>query len=570
MGKELVMESLISEQLANLEDPRQRIITDQITASWEKTGLLEGLKGRSKRNMATLLENQLREIKTSKSYLAEGTMTQSSTGFEGWSNVALPLVRKVFANLLANEIVSVQPMNLPSGLVFYLDFQFGTASGSGWDKDKRSVGESVYGNTSSSGQPAGGYYGGVNYSYTRNFLSGTVGPFVSGVNTIANTSNYYKSASWADVDYDASLSSSIGRDGQAGSSYGLKKISVPVSSMSNIDTTKVGAISLYSVGSDPIFKQYRNFTRYDAANSAITFIVSGNSTFDTSLYSNISASWIRATTESFRGDFEIGQTGTGTDPIPELNLKVKRENVNAGTRKLKSEWTPEIQQDLAAYHDIDAEAELTSMLADQISLEIDREIIDELLHNGIQTNPFYWSRNLGNFVNPETGATISAGTFYGTQQDWYQTLNETLLYASNRIHKKTLRGAANFIVTSPEICTMLEATHSFRPIMTMDEKEVKYSLGIEKVGTLSGRWTVYKDPYFQTNKILIGYRGSTFLENGFVYAPYVPLILTPTVLDPDNFQPRKGIMTRYATKTVRPEFYGCVIVRDMYNSILVN
>jgi len=560
MGK---INETIRTQLDNLEDPVARQITEATMAKWEmSTKLLKGLKGQVKRNMAILLENTLQDLKR-KGMLSESSATQSAAGFEGWSNVALPLVRRVFANLLANEIVSVQPMNLPSGLVFYLDFTFGT-TGVG-EKDNRQAGQSLFGNTSSSGEPTGGYYGGVNFSYTRNFLSGNFAPLATGVLTASSieeqnpASGYFITASWADVDYSPVLSSSFSDDG----GQIIKKIVLPILSMSNVDETLVKAITLSSNTAGTIAGVYRAYNKYDAGTSTFTFIISGTSKpkFDSC---DITGSWLRKTTQDFRGDFEIGQTGIGNNPIPELNIVVRSKPVVAQTRKLKASWTPELQQDLSAYHDIEAEAELTSMLADQISLEIDREILDNLLTNGEQTNKFYWSRNLGTFLNSRNGSIASVGQdFYGTQQDWYQTLIETLLEASNAIHKKTLRGAANFIVTSPEVCTMLEATHTFRPQLSLDEKEVKYSLGLEKVGTLNGRWTVYKDPFFQTNKVLLGYKGANFLENGFIYSPYVPLILTPTVLEPDNFTPRKGIMTRYARTTVRPEFYAAVIITDM-------
>jgi hypothetical protein len=484
----------------------------------------------------------------------------------------MPLVRKIFGKLLANEIVSVQPMSLPSGLVFYVDFTFGTTSTT--DKDIRTSGESVYGNTSSSGQPTGGYYGGVNYSYSKNFLSGNLGPTFAtstvGSPTVPTSLNvainagYYVSASWADVDYDPNFSASV-----AGVASTIKKVVVPIASMSNIDETLARAVQIYSNGVGGANTVYRKFTKYLPTGDAyitipaISFITSGSpSPSNTSI--NVTASWLRKTTQDFRGDFEIGQTGVGADPIPELNILVRSKAVVAQTRKMKTIWTPELQQDLSAYHDIDAEAELTTMLSEQLSLEIDREVLDNLLANGQQTNPFFWSLNIGTWVD-QSGATIpGTGTFYGTQQEWYQELVSTVTQASNRIHKKTLRGAANFMVTSPEIASILESTLTFKPVMTLDEQEVKYSMGIEKVGTLGGgRWTVYKDPYFQTNKILLGFRGTSFLEAGYVYSPYVPLLLTPTVLNPTTFTPTKGIMTRYGRTTTRPEFYACITVRDL-------
>ena len=270
---------------------------------------------------------------------------------------------------------------------------------------------------------------------------------------------------------------------------------------------------------------------------------------------------------SFEGD------GAGGAPnIPEIDIKIEALAVTAQSRKLKAKWSPELAQDLNAYHSLDAEVELTQILSEQIALEIDREILNDLLTQGNGANLF-WSRMPGKFVNKETGAEVASTSsltpgpaFTGTVREWYETLTETIIDAANTIHRKTLRGSANFIVVGPDVATILESSVMYRPSYSLDgEGQVgaPMTIGADKVGTLSNRFTVYKDPYFPRNKILIGYKGGSYLETGYVYAPYVPLIVTPTIFQPEDFTPRKGVMTRYGKKMVRSDFYGTVTVLDL-------
>jgi len=234
------------------------------------------------------------------------------------------------------------------------------------------------------------------------------------------------------------------------------------------------------------------------------------------------------------------------------------------TKKLKAKWTPELGQDLNAYHNLDAEVELTSILSEQIALEIDQEILEDLI-KGAKAGTYYWSRSPGLFVRKDTGKEIGAASaapdFTGTVSEWYETLLETVNDVSAQIHRKTLRGGANFLVTSPEVANIMEFTAGFRATVTADDK--KGQAGTVKVGTLNNKWDVHVDPYFPRNVVLVGRRGSGFLESGYVYAPYVPLQVTPTIFGTEDFVPRKGVMTRYAKKMVRPDMYGLVIVRDL-------
>jgi hypothetical protein len=249
--------------------------------------------------------------------------------------------------------------------------------------------------------------------------------------------------------------------------------------------------------------------------------------------------------------------------IPEIDIKVDSTAVTAITKKLKAKWSPELAQDLNAYHNLDAEVELTSILSEQIALEIDQEILSDLVA-GASAGTLYWSRRPGKFLDRNDGTDLTnslAPTFTGTVSEWYETLLETINDLSARMHRKTLRGGANFIVVSPEVAALLEFTSGFKASVKADED--KGSWGAVNVGSLSRKMDIYVDPYFIRNVILVGRKGSSFLESGYVYAPYVPLQVTPTIFGTEDFVPRKGVMTRYAKKMVRPDMYGLVVCYDL-------
>jgi len=256
--------------------------------------------------------------------------------------------------------------------------------------------------------------------------------------------------------------------------------------------------------------------------------------------------------------------GNVKNTIPEIDIKVDSIAVTAMTKKLKAKWSPELGQDLNAYHNLDAEVELTQILSEQIALEIDREIVNDLIQ-GATAGTYYWSRSPGLFVNRttglEVGASAAAPDFTGTVSEWYETLVETVNDVSAQIHRKTLRGGANFLVTSPEVANILEFTAGFRANVTADAD--RGTVGAVNVGSISKKWDLWVDPYFPRNLVLVGRKGGSFLETGYVYAPYVPLQVTPTIFGTEDFVPRKGVMTRYAKKMVRPDMYGLVVVRGL-------
>ena len=495
-----------------------------LASKWKKTGLLENLKNESERgNMALMLENQAYQL------ITEASRTGTASNAEQWSGVALPLVRKVFGEISAKEFMSVQPMNLPSGLIFYMDFQFGTA------RAPRLVGQSLYGDTTSSAAPNGGFYGAGQFGYSLND----------------------QTASFAQIGGGTALSSSVNF---AVSPTGLSLVTVPLSNLPNADVTAIRSFVPSGSGWVTYYPQY---TALDATQANVNFVVLGAS--GSTFISKVTYSF--ATTANSRGDFEdtVGSSipPNGVDlTIPEINIQLNSQPIVAETRKLKAVWTPELAQDLNAYHSIDAEAELTAMLSQVISLEIDLELLDMLFVNAQTTN--YWSATIGTIWNSAQGAFVSDTNLSAqawTNMTWYQTLGQMMQKTSNTIHQLTLRGGANFAVVSPQLATLIESIPGFTP--KTDGNQVEFSMGVTAVGSFQNRFTIYKNPYVAGNVMLMGFRGNSFLETGAVYAPYIPLIMTPLVYDPQNFTPRRGVLTRYAKKMVRPEFYAKIICSNL-------
>jgi len=516
----------------------------KLANKWDKTGLLEGISSETeKNNMALILENQAKQLVVESSLTGAGTNGAQFVGGTGeqWSGIALPLVRKVFGQIAAKDFVSVQPMSLPSGLVFFLDFQYGTAkSGSKFNVGGDVFGDgSMYGVTDTAAAPTDGVYGAGKWTYSTNLTSSAL----AAPTAIA-------SASWADTGYDADLSASVA-DGT------LKKITVVATTFDNPDTN--GARG-FVVDGTAVTTNYPQYNAYDGTN--FIFVALGTDGVDPSA---LVISYPQQTTAAERGDFEQGNTSLNLNnnpiDIPEINIKMKSEAIVAKTKKLKAVWTPEFAQDLNAYHSLDAEAELTSIMSEYIALEIDLEILSMLLENALTTD--YWSAVNNQAFDGSSDAPIANGTFYNTQGQWFQTLGTKLNKVSNKIHQLTLRGGANFMVCSPTVGTILESIPGFAASNDADADSMKYAFGIQKVGNLNSKYEVYKNPYMTENAILLGFKGSQFLETGATFAPYVPLIMTPLVYDPNTFTPRKGLLTRYAKKMLRPEYYAKIMVAGL-------
>ena len=547
--------------LLETANPYQSVQKDatRLASKWAKSGLLEGMSNETdKTNMALILENQAKQLVVESSSTGTGGTFTAGTG-EQYAAVALPLVRKVFGQLAAKEFVSVQPMSLPAGLVFFLDFQYGT----GVDPFSTAANSnSLYGNSSANfgNEAKGGLYGAGRFGYSVNqFSASTLTAITSNNSTLAT--NTYATASWASIGYDADLSASVA----AGN---IKAVTVPTSSIPNFDPNGIRSFVFQSSSAFVNANALPQFTQLELVSGNITFFFTASQAILATSSTPTAILYNKGTADNRRGDFEDAQGGgypnaeSNTEiKIPEINVQMRSEAIVAKTRKLKAQWTPEFSQDLNAFHSLDAEAELTSILSEYISLEIDLEILDMLIQNVPTNQVEYWSAKVGNAVVNGAMTSNTSGVYY-TQMSWFQTLGIKLQKISNIIHQRTLRGGANFIVISPTIATVLESIPGFAADTDGDSAKMSYAFGVQKIGQLNSRYKVYKNPYMLENTILMGFRGNQFLESGAVYAPYVPLIMTPLVYDPNTFTPRKGIMTRYAKKMVRPEFYGKVIVTN--------
>mgnify|MGYP001351090237 CR=1 FL=1 len=589
---------------------------------WERTGLLEGLEDDSSRQgMARLLENQAAQLLKEASSMAAGDV-------EGFASVAFPIVRRVFGGLLANDLVSVQPMSLPSGLIFFLDFQYSdqTAARLGIDQSDSLYGGGVVGSQLTGGvsditEEGGGFYDLSNaYSHVTGALAlaadssaRTTFATIATAPAFSSTHTSFTAFAGSEVQVQnltEAQKNAIRHDpdvlgGTATDEICEVVVHVTAAEAAKMNFRNMGAFNLTEADGTPVpgtgAKILRRLTHlgtkasngvtlenlyHGKNNCGITFYVQGSALTAGDIdaaallltYPMIDAFTTADALGAIKGTDNWGLEEAGAtagvdtnrasaaakDEIPEIDIKVDSIAVTAMTKKLKAKWTPELGQDLNAYHNLDAEVELTQILSEQIALEIDREIVKDLIE-GATASTFYWSRSPGLFVSRNTGSELGAAAaapdFTGTVSEWYETLVETINDVSAQIHRKTLRGGANFLVTSPEVANILEFTAGFRASITHDSD--KGSVGAVNVGSLSKKWDVYVDPYFPRNLVLVGRRGGSFLESGYVYAPYVPLQVTPTIFGTEDFVPRKGVMTRYAKKMVRPDMYGLVVVRGL-------
>ena len=557
---------------------------------WGQTGLLEGLTDDHQRStMARLLENQAKELLREASSMGAGDV-------EGFAAVAFPIVRRVFAGLIANDLVSVQPMSLPSGLIFFLDFVYspdlgGTADAQN-DRFGNASGSSIYGtNKVGSGVIDGvGLIGSLGEGLSGPGRDGSTGYAYASPQTLANITSSACSvgtnvaitalteAQKKQIKFDV--------DVLAETSANLLEIKIAESQFTNPDLDNLAAFNISGSAltdidsgaglTDGNAKLIRRLTSTDGTNISFFFVseAAGALSFGVTNHAVAGASFLQVDHPTKDSVGEKTSGGGALDSytmllennanIPEIDIKVDSTAITAQTKKLKAKWSPELGQDLNAYHNLDAEVELTSILSEQIALEIDREILADLV-NGASAATYYWSRSPGLFVDRSTGvelgATSAAPDFTGTVSEWYETLIETINDVSAQIHRKTLRGGANFVVCSPEVANILEFTSGFRANVTADAD--KGEIGAVNVGSLSRKFDVMVDPYFPRNVLLVGRKGNSFLESGYVYAPYVPLQTTPTIFGVEDFVPRKGVMTRYAKKMVRPDMYGLVIVRGL-------
>jgi hypothetical protein len=565
-----------------------KVIKEDTINKWDKLGFLEGLKGHMRENVAQLYENQA-------SYLINEASSTSDTG--AFETVVFPIVRRVFSKLLANDIVSVQAMNLPIGKLFYFvpniqAYQPGTSEHyAPYGSPNQAVGQT----------PNSGYdYNNTKDLYDRfyegnepaldppglfDYSKGQYSAITTEVGTVAWLADQLVPSAYTVGNYRKVLiimsgfasdgaGKLIGPDGQPMDNEAFLSDLTVYGSAANVYTSgNTNNAYLFRV----VTQRYgKGIVQYGNNNSTLVF---PNSKTDGGQYDNIcdaqgyiylevdlqvpaevgSGSMDGYTGSTFQSTAAPNNAFTATyriyknlefeDKIGEVSFDLMSVTVSVTERKLRAQWSPEMAQDVAAFHNIDAEAELTALLSEQVAAEIDREILRDL-RKGAAWN-LRWDYNgwkrLGSNAVPYT------------QKDWNQTLITAINQISAQIHKSTLRGGANWIVVSSEISAIFDDLEYFHVSNAAPEQD-QYNMGIERVGTLAGRYQVYRDPYFPANQVLMGHKGTSLLDTGYIYAPYVPLQLTPTMYNPFNFTPIKGIMTRYAKKMVNNRFYGRITV----------
>lgn len=557
---------------------------EKLVSKWAPSGLLEGLEDPIKRrNMARLFENQKDHFK---SMLLNEQTSMAGGDIQGFAAVAFPIIRRVFGDLVStSDIVSVQTMDQPVGLVFVLDFIAGTnKSGMGVSQNASfygggRVGAEILTGVNLTGSDAESGFYSLNQGYSSpsgsasvSFLGPIGAPIASG--TVGAT-NYTLDALCG---FDPDLSGSF-----------ITVMTASKSSFSQLNEKAYAAIADGSTLSGTLVKRLTK--EYSADRTKLLFFYSSSAAADhVALTGSVNGNPAEAGASSgytrtikypifddfvgtgvlsaIKGDPSWGfefDGNAGSQEIPEVDLKVDAFNIQTVTKMLKARWTAQASQDLSAWQNLDAEVELTSFLSEQVAMEIDMEVLRDLVESATGTVQ-YWSRRPGRFVNRDTGEVISVsqtGDFTGNVAEWYQTLIETINGASAQIARKVLKGGANFLVCGPEVQNILETTNAWFANTTVGEESTG-EVGIKKEGSLRKKWDVYVTPYFYRNLILIGRKGASNLETGYVYAPYVPLITSPAIPDPtDIFKYAKGVMTRYGKRMIRPDMYGKVVVQNL-------
>ena len=577
-----------------------KVIKEDTINKWDRLGFLDGLKGHVKENMAQLYENQASHL------INEASSTSDTGSFE---TVVFPIVRRVFSKLLANDLVSVQAMNLPIGKLFYfipkiqgydtgqdptaggthlspIGADGGPAQGAGYSTTDKNLYDRFYEGNEAQLDPPG------LFDYSKGTFSAITS---TSVGTVAWSAGNLISSGYSAGEYrkvliglsgfsNAGAGKMVGPDGQEMDNEAFLsdlRISTNLSQQSasfgspfsgagsgsllfRVVTQKYGkGIVQYGTQSSTSFPSTGNGGSYDnicSQNGIIYLEVDlqvpcsiGSASMDgySGLTTTIGGAAYGAAGSAFTATYRVYKEMEFEDQIGEVSFDLESVTVSVTERKLRAQWSPELAQDVSAFHNIDAEAELTALLSEQVAAEIDREILRDL-RKGAAWN-LRWDYN-----GWKRGTTANPLTQY-TQKDWNQTLLTAINQISAQIHKSTLRGGANWIVVSSEISAIFDDLEYFHVSNASPEQD-QYNMGIERVGTLAGRYQVYRDPYFPPNTVLMGHKGTSLLDTGYVYAPYVPLQLTPTMYNPFNFTPIKGIMTRYAKKMVNNRFYGRITV----------
>ena len=575
-----------------------RLIREEATRRWDELEFLDGLEGHLKENIASLYENQANLL------LREGTSAAGGASTGSFETVVFPIIRRVFSKLLANEIVSVQALNLPIGRLYFFNPKiskripdgayamgqpgFPTADSMGGKSnatfEERSLYDAYYEDPDSPDSSlfdrSKGRYTVVSAAtatpqkwvidaYGQSSLVDTTFADLTGLDASGSTCLRNVVLKIQGFNHDSSAGRLIGPDGNEMDTEEFLA-SLKVSNTNNVYCCNTSTPGTVAQGSLNVTANNHIDFRIVTQKYAKSIVDYGDiCTPDGKIYVEVDLS-CPACINCSSTDGYVGSYFTNThfqtsawnvswrvyddlefeDEMGEVTFQLDHVTVSVTERKLRAQWSPELAQDVSAFHNIDAEAELTAILSEEIAAEIDREILRDLRKGAawrLRWDYNGWKRFL------------STGAAPYTQKDWNQTLIEAINQLDAQIYKATLRGGSNFIVVSAEISAIFNNMEYFH-VSNAGAEEDQYNMGIEKVGTLQGRFTVYRDPYFPANKLLMGHKGTSILDTGYIYAPYVPLQLTPTMYNPFNFTPIKGIMTRYAKKLVNNRYYGVITV----------
>lgn len=520
----------------------QREIT---TNRWEKIGLLEGLEGNVKENCAQLFENQLSHM------INESSDSTSSGQFE---TVAFPVIRRVFAKLLANDIVSVQALNLPIGKLYYINpkasvrvdnapFMEHTSPNGAYQNAAQLAASARTQFESRSLYDA--FYATEYNEEGLSLFDRSKGNFILMTGATVQPVAYAIGDKTLRVDITGFTTTAEGKlVGPAGVPMDTESFlaSLRITADADLDAPSPYTDQTITANTDavPFNVRVQKYGQAIVSKTGTLELVLDLTYAGTGGYQALSG----ATGMSFNFAYRVYSDLEEDSQMAEVTFVLDQVTVSVETRKMRAMWTPELAQDVSAFHNIDAEAELTALLSEQMAAEIDREILRDLRRGAAWTAR--WDYN---------GLRKGSNTYYGVQKDWNQTLVTKINQISAQIHKATLRGGASWVVVSPEVSAVFDDLEYFHVSNAAPEQD-KYNMGIEKIGTLSGRYIVYRDPYAPANTVLVGHKGTSILETGYIYAPYVPMQLTPVMYNPFDFTPIRGIMTRYAKKMVLNRYYG--------------
>jgi hypothetical protein len=568
---------LESGMVGNIGLKHLRVIKEDTIKKWDELGFLEGLGGHQKDNIAQLYENQA-------SYLInEAAVADASGSFE---TVVFPIIRRVFSKLLANDIVSVQAMNLPIGKLFYFVPKI-------QERQSNATGDHYqpYGYPSSLTDPNTGYTG-INL-YDRFYETSETDAVTSGLFDYSKGS--YQAVTANPHAFVTFSSGTASTSASALSGASVSSFIIAVSGFTTyegggklagpnghpMDTEEfLASLTVTVAGNTTANNGAKNFNvvtqkygkgivEYGSKGTGRTGKYFNVCDAEGVIYLNVDVETYTNTSGYTGADFSSNDLALGNitvawreynslefeEEIGEVSFDLESVTVSVTERKLRASWSPELAQDVSAFHNIDAEAELTALLSEQIAAEIDREILRDIRKGAAWTTK--WDYNEWKY-----GATGNAPFQGYTQKDWNQTLVTKINQISAQIHKTTLRGGANWIVVSSEVSAVFDDLEYFH-VSNANPEQDQYNMGIEKIGSLAGRYQVYRDPYLPAGKIIIGHKGKSLLDAGYIYAPYVPLQLTPTMYNPFNFTPIKGIMTRYAKKMVNNRYFGVINVNGL-------